>query len=187
VADTLKLSAIVIPLGLDTLGVALALGIAGLPAHHRTRVALLFTAFETIMPLVGAAVGAPLGQTIGGAADYVACGLLVALGIYMLREGEDVEEGERLLSMTQRGVYGAVALGLSISVDELAIGFSAGLLHLPLLPLVLTIGVQTFVVTQVGIRLGARLGERWRESAERVAGAALISLGLILLAVRLTS
>jgi putative Mn2+ efflux pump MntP len=187
VAETLKLIAIVIPLGLDTFGVALALGMAGLPDQHRTRVALLFTAFETIMPLAGAALGAPLGRTIGSAADYVACGLLVVIGIYMLREGEDEDEGERLLAMTQRGLYGAIALGLSISVDELAIGFSAGLLHLPLLPLVLVIGVQTFIVTQVGVRLGARLGERWRESAERVAGAALISLGLILLAVRLTS
>jgi hypothetical protein len=34
---------------------------------------------------------------------------------------------------------------------------------------------------------GARLGERRRESAERVAGVALIALGAILLTVRLTS
>jgi len=187
VGDALKLIAFVVPLGLDTFGVALALGIAGLPVRRRTRVALLFAAFETIMPLVGVAVGTPLGRTIGGAADYVASCLLVALGIYMLRGGEDDDEGERLLSMTQRGLYGAVALGVSISLDELAIGFSAGLLHLPLLPLVVAIGVQTFIVTQVGVRLGTRLGERWRESAERVAGVALVALGAILLMVRLTS
>jgi putative Mn2+ efflux pump MntP len=189
VADAIKLIAIVLPLGLDTLGVALALGIAGLPAHRRKRVALLFTAFETIMPLVGVAIGAPLGDTIGSAADYVASGLLIALGAYMLGEGEadDEDEGERLLSMTRRGVYGAAALGVSISLDELAIGFSAGLLRLPLLPLVIAIGVQTFIVTQAGIRLGSRLGARWRESAERVAGVALIALGVVLLALRIAS
>ncbi len=187
-ADALKLIAIVLPLGLDTFGVAMALGIAGLPADHRTRVALLFTAFETIMPLIGVAVGAPLGATIGSAADYVASGLLVALGTYMLLvEGDEDDEGERLLSMTQRGVYAAVALGVSISLDELAIGFSAGLLRLPLAPLVIAIGVQTFIVTQAGIRLGSRLGARWRESAQRIAGAALIALGVILLTLRLAS
>lgn len=40
--STLKLVAVVLPLGLDTLGVALALGIAGLPARRRTQIALLF-------------------------------------------------------------------------------------------------------------------------------------------------
>jgi len=184
-ADTIKLIAIVIPLGLDTFGVAVALGIAGLPAEHRLRIALLFTAFETVMPLVGVALGAPLGDAIGSTADYVASALLIALGVYMLRGGDDGDEGERLLSMTRRGALAALALGMSISLDELAIGFSAGLLRLPLAPLIIAIGVQTFIVTQVGMRVGARLGERWRESAERVAGGALIALGLILLALRL--
>jgi putative Mn2+ efflux pump MntP len=189
VADAIKLVAIVLPLGLDTFGVAVALGIAGLPTHHWKRVALLFTAFETIMPLVGVAIGLPLGDTIGSAADYVASGLLIALGAYMLGEGgKDAEdESERLLSMTRRGAYGAAALGVSISLDELAIGFSAGLLRLPVVPLVIAIGVQTFIVTQAGIRLGSRLGARWRESAERVAGVALIALGVVLLTLRVAS
>jgi putative Mn2+ efflux pump MntP len=187
VADALKLIAIVIPLGLDTFGVAIALGLAGLPARHRTRVALLFAAFETIMPLIGVALGVPLGNAIGSTADYVAAALLVALGIYMLQEGEDDDESERLLSMTQRGLYGAAALGVSISLDELAIGFSAGLLRLPLLPVVIAAGAQAFVVTELGVRVGSRLSERWRESAERLAGAALIALGGILLVLRLTS
>lgn len=186
-ANVLKLIAFIVPLGLDTFGVALALGISGLPARRRTHIALLFTAFETIMPLVGVALGVPLGHTIGSAADYIAAALLVALGAYMLRDGEGKDEGERLLSMTQRGLYGALALGVSISLDELAIGFSAGLLRLPLVPLVIAIGAQTFIVTQAGMRLGARAGERWRESAERVAGAALIALGTILLVLRLTN
>jgi putative Mn2+ efflux pump MntP len=185
---TLKLIAFVLPLGLDTLGIAVALGIAGLPRRSRNRIALLFAAFETAMPLVGVALGVPLGHAIGSTADYIAAALLVALGLYMLREhGGHEDEGERLLSMTRRGLYGAVALGASISLDELAIGFSAGLLRLPLLAMVIAIGVQAFLVTQIGVRLGARVGERWRESAERVAALALIALGAILLAVRLTS
>jgi len=183
--STLKLIAFILPLGLDTFGVALALGIAGLPERHRTRIALLFAAFEAGMPLIGVALGVPLGHAIGSAAEYIACALLVALGLYMLLANEHEDEGARLLSMTRRGSLGAIALGVSISLDELAIGLSAGLLGLPLLPMVTAIGVQAFVVTQIGIGLGSRVGERWRESAERVAGIALIALGLTLLVLRL--
>jgi putative Mn2+ efflux pump MntP len=186
VAQTLKLVAVILPLGLDTLGVAVALGVAGLPAHRRTRIALLFAGFETAMPLIGVALGAPLGRTVGDPADYIAAGVLVALGIYMIREGDE-DEGKRLLSLARGGVYSALALGLSISMDELAIGFGAGLLRLPLLPLVIAVGVQAFVVTQIGARLGERVGSRWAEAAERIAGVALIALGGILLIERLTS
>lgn len=184
-AEAFKAIAVVVPLGLDTFAVAVALGIAGLPQHRRTRVALLFATFETFMPLLGVAVGAPLGHTIGNAADYIASALLVALGLYMLRQSED-DEGGRLGSVTRLGIYGAAALGVSISLDELAIGFSAGLLRLPVLPVVVVIGVQAFAVTQIGVRVGARLGKRWQESTERLAGVALITLGVILLALRLT-
>lgn len=139
------------------------------------------------MPIIGVLVGLPLGDAIGNAADYIAAGLVAGLGVYMLlSEGDEDGESDRLLSMTQRGLYGAVALGVSISLDELAIGFSAGLLRLPLIALIVAIAIQTFIVTQVGIRLGGRLGVRWREASERVAGVALVALGVLLLTIRLS-
>ena len=48
----------------------------------------------------------------------------------------------------------------------------------------LWIGVQAFVATQVGLRLGARLGEKVRERAEWVAGVALILVALLLLVLK---
>lgn len=186
--STLKLIAIVLPLGLDTFGVAVALGLAGLPEERRLQISLLFVGFEMVMPLVGAALGAPLGDAIGSVADYAAAGLIAALGVYVLiAEHGDDDEGERLIKMTQRGFVGAMALGLSISLDELAIGFSAGLLELPILALVVAIGVQTFVVTQLGLRVGSRVRETASEIAERLAGMALIALGVVLLVEQLTT
>jgi putative Mn2+ efflux pump MntP len=177
--ETVKLVALVIPLGLDTFGVALALGIAGLPREQRLRVSLLFAGFEATMPIVGVALGAPLGRAIGSAADYLAAALITALGVYILLAEKDEED--RLLSLTQRGMFGAAVLGVSISLDELAIGFSAGLLRLPIPALVIAVAAQAFLVTQIGIRLGGRVGEGLREGAERLAGLALIVLGVILL------
>jgi putative Mn2+ efflux pump MntP len=175
-----KLVALVIPLGLDTFAVAAALGALGLSAERRLRIALLFTAFEAAMPLIGLAAGAPLGRAIGSGADYVAVGVLIAFGLYTLLVGGDEDE-ERLGSLVSLRGPSAVLLGISISLDELAVGFTFGLLRLPIGLVIVLIALQAFVMAQLGLRLGARLNVRLREGAERLAGLALIVLGVVLL------
>jgi manganese efflux pump family protein len=179
-----KLAALVLPLGLDTFAVAAALGTVGILPARRLRISLLFSAFEAGMPLVGLALGAPLGAAIGGAADYVAIGVLLAFGLYTLLSRERDEE-ERLAQLTHAHGMGAVLLGVSISLDELAIGFTLGLLRLPAALVIVLIALQAFIVTQLGLRLGNRLSERLREGAERLAGVALTGLGIWLLAEKL--
>jgi putative Mn2+ efflux pump MntP len=76
---------------------------------------------------------------------------------------------------------------VSISLDELAIGFSAGLLRLPIVAVVIAIASQAFIVTQIGVRLGDRAGGWMPEATERLAGLALIGLGVILLITQLTA
>jgi putative Mn2+ efflux pump MntP len=178
-----KLLALVLPLGLDTFAVAAALGAAGVAPERRTRIALLFTAFEAGMPLVGFALGAPLGRAIGAAADYFAVAVLIAFGLYTLLSASDGDK-ERLGQLSRIHGPAALLLGVSISLDELAIGFTFGLLRLPVVLVIVLIAVQAFVVTQLGLRLGHRLSERLREGAERLAGAALIALGVVLLVER---
>lgn len=177
----LKLVGLIVPLGLDTFAVAAALGIAGLPKQDRLRVSLLFTAFEVGMPLVGFFGGRLVGNVAGSAADYLAILILIALGVYMLWPKSEEKENKRLGLLGRTQGLAAIGLGISISTDELAIGFTIGLLRFPILLILALIGIQTFVATQLGIRLGARLGERIREGAERLAGVALAALGLILL------
>jgi putative Mn2+ efflux pump MntP len=136
------------------------------------------------MPLVGLALGAPLGHAIGSTADYLAIGLLVAFGLFTLLTSEAGEQ-DRVAKLTQVHGVGALLLGMSISLDELAIGFTLGLLRLPAGLVVLLIALQAFVVTQLGLRLGSRLSDRMREGAERLAGLTLTALGLVLLAEKL--
>jgi putative Mn2+ efflux pump MntP len=78
----------------------------------------------------------------------------------------------------------AIALGLSISLDELAIGFSLGLARLSLAPVILAIAIQAVVASQLGLALGRLISSRFREHAEQVAGIALIALGGYLIAER---
>ena len=100
------------------------------------------------------------------------------------RRKERPDANAHLLART-RGLA-ALALGVSISLDELAIGFTLGLLRLPIVLIIVLIGLQTFIATQLGLRLGSTIGERVREGAERVAGLALLLLGAFLLAGHLT-
>lgn len=178
-----KLFALILPLGLDSFAVAAALGMAGRPARQRLRISLLVASFEAGMPLVGLALGAPLGHAIGAVADYLAIAILIAFGLFALLHGD---EDERVAALSQR--HGAaLLLGLSVSLDELAIGFTIGLLHVPIAPVIVAIAVQAFVLSQLGLRLGARLSERLREGAERLAGIALTLIGVVLLVEKLAT
>jgi manganese efflux pump family protein len=163
------------------------LGVAGLPARDRLRVSLFLAAFEVAMPVAGLFLGSLAGGLVGGAADYAAIALLAALGIWILRPGGGGEDGEeaKLERVGRATGLAAVGLGLSISLDELALGVSLGLLRLPVVPALVLIGIQGVVASQLGLRLGARLGERGRERSERAAGMILLLLAAFLLVVHL--
>ena len=180
----LKLVLFVLPLGLDTFAVSAALGVAGLPRQQRLKISLLLSGFEMAMPVAGLFAGHALGHAIGSAADYVAAAALLALGLWMLVNDEDEEAGKVSALAANSGLT-LVALGLSISLDELAMGFSIGLLHLSIVLAVILIGAQAFLVAQLGLRLGSRLGEAARERAEKFAGIALAGIGLLVLVEKL--
>jgi putative Mn2+ efflux pump MntP len=180
-----RLIALVLPLGLDTLVVAAALGAAGISQQDRLRVSWLFPAFEGGMPLIGLALGAPLGRLIGDAGDYVAIGVLLALGLVGLLQFDGETDEQRLVESISRPGLGPMLLGISISLDELAIGFTLGLLRLPVVLVVVLIALQTLLVTRIGLRLGARLHGGLRDAAERIGALVLIGLALVLVAQRI--
>ena len=185
----LTVIALILPLAIDTLVLGTALGVAGIAKRERLRTSLTLTAFEAGMPIVGFLIGAGIGGVIGQWADYFAAIVLASTGAWILRPGGD-EEGEalhnaRLLAST-RG-WAIVVLGLSISVDELAIGFGVGLLGLPLLLLVSLIAVQAFLAAQVGMRFGSHLAERGRRAAGKLAGALLVLAAALVVAEKLLS
>jgi len=182
----LKLIGLVVPLGLDTFAVAASLGMSGLTRRDRIRVTMLFTLFEMGMPIVGIVLGAGAGTVAGSAADYVAIAILIALGIFMLwPRPDDRDDPERVRLLARTRGFAAIGLGISISLDELAIGFTVGLLRFPVVLVIVLIGTQTLIVTQAGLRLGSSVGDSVRERAEQLAGAVLAVLGIVLLVEKL--
>ena len=69
--QVLVLAGLLLPLALDTFALAAALGVAGLERQDRLRVALVFTAFEAGMPILGLLAGRLVGGLIGAWAGYV--------------------------------------------------------------------------------------------------------------------
>jgi manganese efflux pump family protein len=184
----LKVVAFVLPLGLDSFAIAAALGATGaIHGRGRWRILAVFVAFEAGMPLVGLGLGAPLAHAIGSVADYLAAVAVIALGSWMLLHGDDPDEERNAGGLVTARGAALIGLGVSISLDELAIGFSVGLARLPAAPVIVAIGIQAFVAAQLGLLLGSRIGARYSEVAERLAAVALIILGVFLVLERLLS
>ena len=181
-----KLLAFVLPLAVDSFAVAALLSASGLTRAQRRRVIALFVVFEAGMPLIGLALGAPLARAIGDTADYVAAAALVALGAWMLLSDEEGEEEKAAGRVLSASGWAMIGLGMSISLDELAIGFSLGLVGLPTVSVIVAIAIQAFIAVRLGLALGAKVGEEFRENAERLAALALIGLGIFVLVERLT-
>ena len=176
-----RLIALVVPLSLDSFAVAAALAIGGLSRRERVRVSIAFPLFEIAMPLLGLALGRATAAAVGDAAGYAAAAILVVLGLSMLFERSDYRAARF------RGARGTafVLLGLAISLDELALGFTIGLLRLSLVVALALIAAQAVVACQLGLAVGARLGAAAADVAERLAGALLIGLGIVVFALEI--
>jgi manganese efflux pump family protein len=174
-----RLLVLVFPLCLDTFAVSVALGMAGLSRRQRLQISLLFPAAEIAMPVLGLVTGHGLARSIGGTADYVAAGLVAAVGAFLLAEDESVE-AERAGRLARAGGWAIILLTASIALDELALGLSIGLLRLSFLAAVIMIAVQAIAASQLGLLLGRRVSARLREGTERLAGLALVGIGIFL-------
>lgn len=178
----LRLVSFVVPLGFDTIAIALALGVrGGVPVW---RIALVFAAFETLMPLVGIAIGQVVGVHFAAIAQVVGAVVLVVLGWREIREGLESPDRDESAGLRFDTLRATMLAGLAISTDELAAGFPLGVSGLPIGILLATIGLQTLVITTIGISLGARIGKTFGLRASRfamlIAGIVFVALGGLL-------
>jgi putative Mn2+ efflux pump MntP len=184
VLRALTIAGLIVPLAIDTFVLGTALGAAGMARTERLRTSLILTAFEAGMPVIGLLAGAGLGLAVGGWANYIAAGVLGAVGVLMLRSSDDEDEERKVRLLESARGWAVVVLGLGISVDELAIGFGVGLLRLPFLLLIVLIAAQAFVAAQLGMRLGSRVADATRQTAGRVAGLLLLLAAALLVVER---
>ena len=181
------LIALLIPLTLDTFVLSAALSLAGLHRKHHRRTSIVLALFEAGMPAVGVLIGMGLGERLGHFAGYTAAAIIGLAGLILLKPGDgESKERQRLKLLAHARGLAIIDLGISISLDELAIGVSLGLLGISLWLAAILLGLQAFFASQLGFYLGRRLSERLREATERIAGLLLITLALILIGIKLS-
>jgi manganese efflux pump family protein len=161
----LKLAAFVVPLGFDTLAVAVLLGL-GRAAPLRP--ALTFGVFEAVMPLVGLILGRIVGPRSTTLAVVLGGLVLIGVAIHVLREA--IEGGEEVEGLSFGNFRLAAAAGLGVSMDELTVGFPMGTSGLPIPETLATIGAQAFAVTFLGVLFGRRVNAGLGRTASRAAG-----------------
>jgi putative Mn2+ efflux pump MntP len=169
-----KMAAVVLSLGLDNLLMSAAIGAS--KVQNKLRLCIVFALFEGLMPAVGFLLGQSLSAWIGQWGFYIGVLGLLGLGIYILFEDDD--DDDKVTGMLKG--WPLILAALSISLDELAVGFAFGILHFPLWLTLVVLAVQAFAFAYAGLVFGTRLKAYLGEWAEKAAGIVLILTSVIL-------
>ena len=170
-----ELIGIAIGLSMDAFAIAICKGLSveKLEKKHMVLTGLWFGGAQAAMPLLGYLLGSSFQKAIEQFDHWVAFGLLVLIGIGMIKESR--EECKPLNASFSAKVM--FPLAIADSIDALAAGVTFAFLKVRILPAILLIGVITFLFSVFGVKIGNRFGERYRSKAELAGGIILILMG----------
>jgi len=132
-----------------------------------------FGGFQALMPLIGYLLGVNFRELIERFDHWIAFVLLALIGISMIREACDKEE-----AMDDDFSFRAMLpLALATSIDALAVGVTFAFLAVDIVPAVVFIGVITFVLSAIGVKVGNVFGMKYKSKAELFGGIVLILMG----------
>ena len=179
--DIISLLAISVALSMDAFSVSICKGLATRKFSFKTALlcGLWFGVFQALMPLIGYFLGAQFEHLIKAFDHWVAFGLLLLIGINMIREALSEEEEED--ESCDCGFKTMLMMAVATSIDALAVGVSFAFLSVNIWKSVLVIGVTTFLFSFVGVRIGNIFGSRYSKAAEITGGLILIGLGVKIL------
>ena len=143
-----------------------------------------FGGFQGLMPLIGFFLGTLFAESIQAFDHWVAFGLLALIGANMLKEAFSQEtvdscdiDGEADLSIKSMFV-----MAVATSIDALAVGISLAMAgNVNIWIAVALIGIITFILSAVGVKVGHMFGSRFEKKAQFCGGIILILLGFKIL------
>lgn len=176
-----ELFILAIGLSMDAFAVSICKGLAMKKASWKAQLCCgaWFGGFQALMPLIGYFLGTLFIDAISAIDHWVAFGLLVIIGVNMLREALGSEEETADADLSVKTMF---IMAVATSIDALAVGISlamAGVANIWLA--VLLIGATTFVLSAIGVKVGNVFGSRYEKKAEIVGGVILILLGVKIL------
>lgn len=172
-----------IGLSMDAFAVAVCKGLAmdKITVGKCSIVGLWFGFFQVLMPFIGFWLGALFKEYIDRFDHWIAFVLLALIGVNMIKEALSKDE--------EGGSGGSLAfkvmlvMAIATSIDALAVGvtFAFLLSFSEMLFAILIIGVTTFLLSAVGVKIGSIFGVKYKSKAELVGGIILILLGIKIL------
>lgn len=141
-------------LSMDAFAVAVCKGLATpkITLKKACVVGLWFGAFQALMPTLGYLVGYRFQEKITAIDHWIAFVLLVFIGANMIRESFSKEEEGANASLAFKEM---LLLAIATSIDALAVGVTFAFLpDIPILPAVSFIGVITFLLSALGMKVG---------------------------------
>lgn len=179
--DLFTLLFLAVGLSMDALAVSISSGltIPGVNRSHGLKIAFSFGFFQAVMPILGWLAGTSLRRYIESVDHWIALALLTLVGARMIYEALTGHDREEPVIATEPRVL--LLLSVATSIDALAVGLSFSLLHVPLFPAVLIIGVTTFLFSGAGVYLGKIATAHLGRFVEILGGIILIGIGLKIL------
>lgn len=162
-------------LSMDAFAVAVCKGLSlyKLKPKHAVVTGIYFGGFQAFMPLIGYILGKQFEALITDIDHWVAFALLSIIGINMIRESRS--EADSLNSSLS--FKAMLPLAVATSIDALAVGITFAFLKVNIVYSVSFIGVITFVLSCVGVKIGNAFGVKYKSKAELTGGIVLILMG----------
>ena len=141
-------------------------------------IGLYFGIFQALMPVLGYFLGTTFEQFITNIDHWIAFVLLSAIGGNMIKESFD-QESENCNDNVD--VKTMVILAIATSIDALAVGITFACLRINIVLPVISIGIITFILSVIGVKIGNKFGDKYENKAEFIGGLILILLGIKIL------
>lgn len=166
-----------IGLAMDAFAVSVCKGLAMKKMSWKKAIiiGLYFGIFQAVMPVIGYFLGTTFERFITNVDHWVAFILLVGIGINMVKEAFNKESENRNDNVDVKTM---LVLSIATSIDALAIGITFACLKIHIVMPVITIGLITFIISVIGVKIGNRFGDKYEKNAEIMGGVILILLGI---------
>ena len=200
--NLIELFILAVGLSMDAFAVAVCIGLNMKKTTLKKMmiVGLFFGGFQAAMPFIGYMVASLFAEQIINYDHWVAFALLCFLGGRMIigsfgnavcpdREcpekmcedrtcpgGKRPDNKENTLKPAEM-----IPLALATSIDAMAVGVSFAFLKVSIIPAVSFIGVTTFLLSMIGVKIGNVFGKKFKSIAERLGGIILILIGVKIL------
>lgn len=176
----LNLFLIAVGLSMDAFAVSVCKGLAmeKAPLKKAALAGIWFGSFQALMPLIGYLLGSRFEKYITRIDHWIAFILLALIGGNMIKEAFSKKEEETSSTMYYKEMF---LLAVATSIDALAVGITFAFLRVNILSAVGLIGITTFTLSIVGVKVGNLFGSHYKSRAELAGGILLILMGIKIL------